>query len=110
MIDKIPATVRGTIHTLQKEKFRIYLVGGCVRNMLLGREVIDWDLTTDATPEEMQHIFPDSYYNNTYGTVGIPYEEDGKKHVIEITTFRTEEGYADKRHPEVRWGTSIEED
>lgn len=84
--------------------FEVYLVGGCVRNILLGKEVVDWDMTTNATPPQIQELFPDSYYNNTYGTVTT---SSG----TEITTYRTERDYTDSRHPGiVAWGKSIHED
>jgi len=76
----------------------------------MGKEVYDWDFTTNATPEQMLKIFPDSYYDNEFGTVGIPSEAEGER-PYEITTFRTERKYDDKRHPlEVKWGKTLEED
>lgn len=87
----------------------IFVVGGAVRDLLLGREVKDWDLTTNLVPEEILKLFPkNSYYNNLFGTVGIigKYEE-----IFEVTTYRSEEGYTDSRHPDrVIWGKSLEED
>lgn len=94
--------------------FEVYLVGGCVRNILTDREVLDWDLTTNATPEKIQEIFPDAFYDNAFGTVGVPFEDDNtdsEKKYAEITTFRTEQNYTDHRHPgKVAWGKSLEED
>lgn len=96
--------------------FEVAIVGGAVRDFLAKKEVGDWDLTTSARPEEILKIFPDSFYNNAFGTVGIPIRESksqGVKElkVIEITTYRTEESYSDARHPdEVKWGDSLEED
>lgn len=98
--------------------FEVYFVGGCVRDLIMKREVKDWDLTTNATPEQIQSIFPNSFYDNKFGTVGIPFEEkleDEKnletKNYLEITTFRKERGYKDLRRPEfVEWGKSLEED
>lgn len=87
--------------------YRLYLVGGSVRNILLNQDVHDWDFATDATPQEMLKLFPDAFYDNQFGTVGIPIEDQ----VIEITTFRSESEYKDRRHPEnVTWGKNIEED
>ena len=99
--------------------FKLYLVGGSVRNILIYKEhalqnIKDWDMTTNATPEEMLTLFPSAFYDNTFGTVGIPVKsliETEHPGVVEITTFRTERGYTDRRHPsEVKWGKTIEED
>lgn len=87
----------------------IYVVGGAVRDLLLRREVKDWDLTTNLPPEEILKLFPkNSFYNNVYGMVGIVI---GEKEVIEVTTYRTELDYDDNRHPtKVAWGKSFKED
>lgn len=107
MTNQIPKDVIN-IYKKVESKFEIYLVGGCVRNLLMKSPVKDWDMTTNATPEEILEMFEDAYYNNTFGTVGIP-REDGS--VIEITTYRTESGFSNKRHPDkVSWGKTIEED
>lgn len=111
MIERIEEDVIKIYDSIQKEGYEVYLVGGCVRDLFLERDITDWDLTTNATPEQIQSIFPESFYDNTYGTVGIPYEIGEKKRITEITTYRTEKGFLDKRHPEhVEWGKSIEED
>ena len=97
--------------TLQKNGFEVFLVGGSVRNLLLQKPVKDYDLTTNATPDKIQELFPDGFYDNAFGTVGIPYTENEENHVVEVTTYRTESNYTDRRHPgKVEWGTSIEED
>jgi len=92
--------------------FKAYLVGGCLRDVLLGLEPFDWDIATDATPEELQKLFPESVYENNFGTVGIKTDsEDLRLKIIEITTFRLEGKYTDKRHPdEVTFAKTIEED
>jgi len=92
-----------------EKKAQIYIVGGASRDLILKREVNDWDFTTDLTPEKIQEIFPkNSFYNNLFGTVSIV---NKNKSVYEVTTFRTENAYSDKRHPdEVKWGKNIEED
>jgi putative nucleotidyltransferase with HDIG domain len=96
---------------ISEANFEVYLVGGCVRNILLKKPIKDWDMTTNATPEQILKIFKNGFYDNKFGTVGLPTEISGEKHIVEITTFRTEEGYSDSRHPEkVSWGKSIEED
>ena len=107
----IPSEVLAIYRTIQEKSYQVYLVGGCVRNILLDKTVKDFDLTTSAPPEKILELFPEGFYDNAFGTVGIPYELEGVKHVVEITTFRTESGYTDRRHPEkVAWGKSIEED
>src|SRR5476649_3008228 len=113
MLHKIPATVLELKKKFQESDFEMYLVGGSVRDLLYNRDIKDWDFTTNATPEQMQELFPDSFYDNSFGTVGIPLEIPGeeKKLVVEVTTYRTEKGYSDRRHPtEVSWGKTIEED
>jgi tRNA nucleotidyltransferase (CCA-adding enzyme) len=114
MLEKIPQDIIRIAKKFQTEGFRIYLVGGSVRDLLSNRQVKDWDLTTDATPEQMLKLFPEAFYDNAFGTVGIPLErltETEHEGVVEVTTFRTEKGYKDRRHPEiVAWGQTIEED
>ncbi len=106
----IPQKVLDIYNQLQKNNFSVYLVGGCVRNILMEIPIKDWDFATNATPEEIQGIFPDSYYENRFGTVKVPITEE-KKEFVEITTFRHESEYTDSRHPEnVTWGKTIEED
>jgi len=62
------------------------LIGGCVRDLLIGREPKDWDITTNATPEEIQKLFPETFYENKFGTVGVVTRAaDPKLKVIEIT-------------------------
>lgn len=107
MLDKIPQPVLDIIKALQEAGFEAFIVGGCVRDMLLGQEPQDWDITTNATPEEIQSLFPDSFYENDFGTVGvkvIPFLLKGKENrehdIIEVTTYRTESGYTDKRRPD----------
>lgn len=111
LIKQIPNYIFDVNKTLRDAGFDVYLVGGCVRNLLMGRKVKDWDFTTNATPKEILRLFPNGFYDNVFGTVGIPVEKDGEKEVIEITTFRTEHGYTDRRRPDkVEWGKTIEED
>ncbi|MGE5041893.1 MAG: CCA tRNA nucleotidyltransferase [Candidatus Levyibacteriota bacterium] len=114
MIHKIDKDVLGIYERLESAGFEVYLVGGCVRNLLLDKEPKDWDLTTNATPENLQAVFPDSFYDNSFGTVGVPLPqvtENEHPGVVEITTFRTESSYKDHRRPEkVSWGKTIDED
>lgn len=104
-----PQPIKHILHAFERSGYQIYVVGGVVRDLLLGRETNDWDFTTDATPEEILKLFPDGFYNNQFGTVGIVNELSEKP--FEITTFRTEHGYSDKRRPDkVVWGTSLKDD
>lgn len=104
----LPQEVKEIFRKFSEADFEIYLVGGAVRDLVMGRPVTDWDFTTNATPEEIQKLFPDSFYENRFGTVGIPSEEF-RPH--EITTFRTESNYLDSRRPEkVEWGKTLRED
>lgn len=113
MIEKINPQVLTLYNRLTSAGFEVYFVGGCVRNMLLNIEPKDWDLTTNAIPSEIQSIFPDSFYDNLFGTVGVPVDSSDSEspHVIEITTYRTESSYENHRKPtSVSWGKTIEED
>jgi tRNA nucleotidyltransferase (CCA-adding enzyme) len=111
-MNEFPAEVAELAAALAAAGYKAYLVGGCVRDLFLGRAPKDWDIATDASPEKIQELFPESVYENTFGTVGVKTEsEDPKLKIIEITTFRTESGYADKRHPDrVAFAKTIEED
>ena len=107
-IDKIPADIEKIVKKLASSGFEVAIVGGAVRQMLQGRKITDWDLTTNANPEQIQKLFAKSFYNNRFGTVGVAIP-DGQ--IAQITTYRTEEKYTDKRHPDVIvWGKSLEED
>jgi len=91
----------------------VSVVGGAVRDILANKEPNDWDLTTNAKPDEIVKIFPDSFYNNKFGTVGIPVSIQEAEHprVVEVTTYRSEKSYSDSRHPDdVTWGETLEED
>lgn len=93
--------------TCQKAGYEIYAVGGSVRDVLMGHPTRGWDFTTNARPEEILKIFPDSFYDNKFGTVGVKIPED----IYEITTYRSEKGYTDHRHPDkIAWGKTLEED
>ena len=108
----VPEAVGKVARGLRKAGFEAYLVGGCVRDMIIGRTPKDWDVTTNATPADIQKIFPDSFYENDYGTVGIKTgSEDPRLQIVEVTPYRTESEYTDKRRPDrVEWGKSLEED
>lgn len=108
----IPREVREVIQKLGKAGFEAYIVGGCVRDFL--REVTpeDWDVATSARPEEIQKVFPKSFYENKFLTVSVQTEsKEPRLKEIEITTYRSEAKYTDKRHPdEIRFAKTIEED
>ncbi len=108
----VPLEVRKVTETLRKAGYEAYLVGGCVRDLLLNRTPKDWDVTTNATPEELQSLFPDSFYENEFGTVGVKTgSEDTSLSIVEVTPYRTEGEYTDKRRPDsVTFGESLEED
>ncbi|KKQ75340.1 MAG: tRNA adenylyl-/cytidylyl-transferase [Microgenomates group bacterium GW2011_GWF1_38_5] len=107
---KIPKQLAEIITAFQENNSEIYIVGGAVRDTLLGNNTYDWDLTTNTAPEDMLKIFPDAFYDNAFGTVGIENEIEGTR-PYEITTFRTEAGYSDTRHPDkIEWGKTLEED
>src|ERR1035437_1583048 len=97
----IPKEVSTVSNGLRKAGHEAYLVGGCVRDLIIGLEPKDWDITTNAKPEEIQAVFPDSFYENDYGTVGVKTgSEDARLAIVEVTPYRTESGYADKRRPD----------
>lgn len=100
---EVPEEVKSILQKLKENKFEAYLVGGCVRDLIMEKKPKDWDIATDADPEQIQKVFPNSFCNNDFGTVNIS--------DTEITPFRTEEKYTDKRHPDrVKWAKTIEED
>jgi poly(A) polymerase/tRNA nucleotidyltransferase (CCA-adding enzyme) len=109
---QIPNEVKTVIEKLQKAGFEAYIVGGCVRDFLRDVEPEDWDVATSAKPEEIQKIFPKSFYSNKFFTVTVQTEnENPKLKEIEITTYRSEAKYTDKRHPdEVKFAKTIKED
>ena len=129
--NKIPKDVIWVCEELSKKGFESYLVGGCVRDLIISREPKDWDITTNAIPEEIISIFgeDDTVYENKFGTVGIkirtpqadytqlPLKEGEQTQssdlikIVEVTTYRKEFEYEDFRRPsKVEWGKNIEED
>src|SRR3989338_7536096 len=92
----IPGEVGALCKTLRAEGFGAYLVGGCVRDVLLGREPKDWDVTTNAKPEKIQELFTETFYENDFGTVGAVTEStDPRLKVVEVTHYRIEGKYSD---------------
>lgn len=110
--NKIPYEVKRVAETLEAAGYEAYLVGGCVRDLILGREPKDWDFTTNAIPDQIVTLFPETYQNNDYGTVGVVTEsEDPKLKVVEITPYRTESEYSDARRPDsVIFAKTLSED
>ncbi|MFA6353960.1 MAG: HD domain-containing protein [Candidatus Paceibacterota bacterium] len=130
LILKIPKEVSHVTDTLEKAGFEAYLVGGCVRDLLMDKEPKDWDITTNAKPEQIIGLFEKTVYENTFGTVGVcvPFfddtqdvsretlegnvsQETSKYKIIEVTPYRIEAKYSDFRHPdEVKFSDSLEDD
>jgi poly(A) polymerase/tRNA nucleotidyltransferase (CCA-adding enzyme) len=109
----IPAEIVLIVETLEKAGFEAFLVGGCTRDILLGKIPKDWDITTNATPEQIIPLFPKTFYENGFGTVGIVNEnsEDERLKIVEVTPYRLESSYTDHRHPdEVKFSKSIDDD
>lgn len=107
---RLPQAVQYCIASLEAAGFRVFAVGGCVRDSLLGLTPADYDMCTNARPEEISRVFAGHqllHHGQKHGTVGVVL--DGQ--VFEITTFRTEGGYTDARHPDwVEFVGSVEED
>ncbi|HSG85125.1 MAG TPA: HD domain-containing protein [Candidatus Limnocylindrales bacterium] len=103
----VPADVLELMARLRAGGHAAWVVGGSVRDAILGRPAADWDLTTDARPERILELLPDAAYENRFGTVAVR-RPDG---VHEITTFRTDHEYADFRRPHrIEFGDSLEAD
>lgn len=99
--------VASVLKKFDESGYEVSLIGGAVRDMLSKNEPKEFDLTTSAKPEEILKLFPNSFYNNRFGTVGIKIENK----IIETTTYRKEQKYTDGRHPDVVvWGNNLEED
>lgn len=110
------------IRTLRQQGFRTYLVGGCVRDVLLEREPADYDVATSATPAQVMELFPDTYaVGAQFGVVLVPLPEEQRKggnqdtpskaQAVEVATFRSDLGYSDGRRPDdVRFSQDPRED
>ncbi len=135
----IPSYVTHVTQTLEKSGFEAYIVGGCVRDLLLGRDPKDWDVTTNATPEQIIPLFDKTVYENKFGTVAVVFEDVSDQtqekvshetlnavspetkaltsdlspltYIVEVTPYRTESKYSDSRHPdEVKFSKTLQED
>ena len=109
---KIPTQINDSVKKLTENGFEAYLVGGCVRDLILNRNPKDWDLTTNAKPEEIMALFPEHVYENNFGTVGIKTNsENPALKIIEITPYRIESRYSNSRHPDkIQFGDSLNKD
>ena len=130
LVKKIPKEVSHVTEALEKAGFEAYLVGGCVRDLLMNKEPKDWDITTNAKPKQIIGLFKKTVYENTFGTVGVVVSREiqendvsqetfdnktinnkPKTNIIEITPYRIETKYSDFRHPdEVKFSDNIEDD
>lgn len=116
----IPNEIKFVLRELNEKGFEAYIVGGCVRDFLRGEEPKDWDITTNAKPEQISKIFLRSFADNNFGTIkvqitrldAVSADVEANDYVeVEITPYRTESKYTDKRHPdEIKWAENIEED
>ena len=104
---ELPEAVRRVLATIADAGHRVALVGGSVRDPLLGiRHTGDWDAATSARPEQVAALFPDASWENRFGTVTV-----AGPPAVEVTSYRTEGGYRDRRRPdEVRFGVTLDED
>ena len=139
IIEKIPKEVSHVTATLERAGFEAYFVGGCVRDLLMSRVPKDWDVTTNAKPEEIVKLFEKTIYENNFGTVGVCIPKESGTHVsheteqsnvsqetlsngvihetyekyviVEVTPYRIEAEYSDFRHPdEVKFSDKLEDD
>ena len=109
----IPDEIAKVSNTLKNKGFEAYLVGGCVRDLIIGIKPKDWDITTNAKPEEIISCFPKTFYENEYGTVGVVNEgvSDETLKVVEVTPYRIESEYSNRRHPDsVKFSSKLEDD
>ena len=116
---KIPDYIISIANRLKAAGYEAFVVGGSVRDFILGKDPQDWDITTNALPDQMLSVFTEGKYENNFGTVLLPIRlsgpEDGLESkpidVVELTTYRSEQGYSDRRHPdEVRFERALEKD
>jgi putative nucleotidyltransferase with HDIG domain len=100
------------VERLRAERYQAYFAGGCVRDLLLGREPKDFDVATNAHPDVVLEMFPKTFAVGAhFGVVLVADEGDGSEFVTEVATFRNDGAYSDGRHPDaVRFSESAEED
>ena len=104
----MPEKAKKVVNTIQAAGFEAYVVGGCVRDSILGRQPQDWDITTSAKPEQVKALFPRTIDTGLqHGTVTVMQDREG----FEVTTYRIDGEYEDSRHPkEVVFTPNLEED
>ena len=110
---QIPDYVKNIVEKLEKAGFEAYIVGGCVRDLLMDKIPKDWDITTNARPEKILELFSHGKYENVFGTVLVPIKlANGEtEDVVEVTTYRSEQGYSDRRHPdEITFEDNLDKD
>lgn len=120
MLKKFPSEVIYILNELEQAGFEAFVVGGAVRDLLRGSQPKDWDLATNAEPEEIQKVFPDTLYENRFGTVTVRIHHDhipdgrlyeSGVYELEVTTYRIEADYTNQRHPDtVSFTKNIQED
>jgi len=109
----LPNFIIKIISDLESAGHEAFVVGGSVRDVLLKCEPKDWDVTTNARPEEILKVFPGGKYENVFGTVLVPVKNDvgETEAVVEVTTYRSEQGYSDRRHPdEIKFEDQLDKD
>lgn len=116
----IPKEIAHVAETIESAGYEAYLIGGCVRDLIRDIQPKDWDITTSAKPEEIIALFPKTFYENDYGTVGVVNEEISEDEtdpikktlrVVEVTPYRKETTYTNFRHPdEISFSANLEDD
>jgi tRNA nucleotidyltransferase (CCA-adding enzyme) len=109
----MPKEIKDITDALENRGFEAYLVGGCVRDIILNKKPNDWDVTTNATPEQIIETFPHTFYENTFGTVGVVNDDaiDETLKEVEVTPYRLESDYSDNRRPDsVHFSQKLEDD
>lgn len=96
----VPPGVLHVTETLKTAGFEAFLVGGCVRDIFRGKRPKDWDVTTNAIPEQIIPLFDKTFYENSFGTVGVVVTEGEIEEIVEVTPYRLESAYSDGRHPD----------
>ena len=99
---EIPPNIKFILEKMKENGFEAYIVGGCVRDLILNLTPKDWDITTNALPDQVRELFEHTVYDNNFGTVGVVFDEetDLTLKLVEITTYRKEGNYLDGRRPE----------
>ena len=107
----LPQPIMDFMKIFRENGYLIYVVGGPVRDLLMDRPIHNWDFTTNATPDQIMTLFPQSFCENDFGTVTTIIQHKDEKILTEVTPFRKESSYSDNRHPDkIDWSDSLEED